>query len=119
VNIKTLLLVFLLPAAAFAQTTACQGLLTLSKNSYSPKTDSSPLSLTTTHCLDGRYRINIFNAAGEHILTLKDIAAQPAGTYSWPWDGTNKSGEDVASGVYIIRFTEPQGNHKARVILVR
>ena len=61
----------------------------------------------------------IYNTVGEHIKTLNDTPNQPSGLYQVDWDGKNKNGDDVASGVYVIRWVEPFGVHQARVIVIR
>lgn len=53
-------------------------------------------------------RIDIFNSLGRHIQTLVD-RQMPAGVHTVHWDGTNRQGEPVASGVYFYRLVA--GSH--------
>ncbi len=47
--------------------------------------------------------IRIYNVMGQLVKSLVD-EYQPAGTYEAIWNGTNDSGEKVASGIYFYRF---------------
>jgi len=64
---------------------------------------------------DASVKINIYNVAGQLVNTL-NIGRNPAGIYSSKqraahWDGTNETGEKVASGVYF--FSIQAGNFMA------
>jgi hypothetical protein len=58
-----------------------------------------------------RYQLNepgivdlaIFNALGQRIRTLERSQQQP-GTYEVLWDGTNRNGQTVSTGVYFSRL---------------
>lgn len=54
--------------------------------------------------------INIYNKAGEHIKKL----TVPAGTDRINWDGRNKSGNQVASGVYVYTLKTSSGKKYVR-----
>jgi hypothetical protein len=98
---------------------ACQGSFFVSRNIYFPKTDQPALFIRTNFCITGVYSVKIYNTAGEHIRTLRDVSNQTAGADQVDWDGKNKNGVNVASGVYIIIFTEPAGVHIAKVVVMR
>ncbi len=49
-------------------------------------------------------KIEIFNLLGQRVLTLFD-GQQTAGYKSAVWDGRDRSGKSVASGVYLCRLT--------------
>lgn len=61
--------------------------------------------------MSGAVQIQIFNAAGEKVRTLSSTATGGA-HYYLEWDGKNDHGSDVASGVYIGRFTIGGSNEK-------
>ncbi|MFZ1683536.1 MAG: MXAN_6640 family putative metalloprotease [Candidatus Zixiibacteriota bacterium] len=73
--------------------------------------------------------VDIYNAAGERVQTLKEVTAgnQRAGTYQASWDMKNAAGNDVVSGVYIAvaRLYSSAADHallaesKAKVLIVR
>jgi flagellar hook assembly protein FlgD len=48
--------------------------------------------------------LTIYNIAGQTIRTLVD-EPQLAGYHSILWDGCDASGNEVASGIYIYRFS--------------
>ncbi|MGB7062841.1 MAG: FlgD immunoglobulin-like domain containing protein, partial [Candidatus Zixiibacteriota bacterium] len=47
-----------------------------------------------------RVKIAVFTAAGELVYRFPERGAET--TYQETWDGTNESGEEVASGVYLL-----------------
>jgi len=55
-------------------------------------------------------KIRIFTVAGR---LAKDWEGSTAPDYQWEWDGTNNSGDNVASGLYIYVITA-DGKEKAR-----
>ncbi len=52
---------------------------------------------------DGRVELKIYNMLGQEVAVLED-GAQRAGFYELRWNGRNRLGEQVASGVYIYRL---------------
>jgi hypothetical protein len=54
--------------------------------------------------LSGDVKIEIYNVAGELVRTLQTNVATGGSSNYLEWDGTNDSGADVASGIYIGRF---------------
>jgi len=60
--------------------------------------------------------LQIYNLRGQLVKTLLD-QHQQAGFHRAVWDGTNETGEPVASGVYIYRLSS--GNfHSTRKIVI-
>lgn len=49
-------------------------------------------------------KLTIFNILGQHIITLVDENKQP-GSYKITWNGKNKYGQQVASGIYVYRLS--------------
>ncbi len=66
----------------------------------------------------GQVRIDVFDARGRLVSTLMRADA-PAGTSSLIWDGTDKTGRPVASGVYNLRLVTDDAVRSQRVTLVR
>jgi hypothetical protein len=60
----------------------------------------------------------IFDALGRHVRTLAR-APQPAGQHSVTWDGFNKSGRAVASGVYLLRLSVGDETETRKVLLLK
>ncbi|MCK4410559.1 MAG: immune inhibitor A, partial [Candidatus Eisenbacteria sp.] len=59
--------------------------------------------------------IDVFNIAGKLVATLVD-EEQDAGVKAVTWDGTNATGEKVASGIYMYRMQA--GDHASRKMMV-
>jgi flagellar hook assembly protein FlgD len=79
-----------------------------------------PVSIhVTTYQYPGAYELVIYNSAGEHIRTLDygQLVGPIDRTYTW--DGTNKFGAKVASGLYAIYLTKPFGRLIARILVIR
>jgi hypothetical protein len=51
----------------------------------------------------GRAALRVYDIAGRLVTTLRDGEVEP-GEYEATWDGTDDSGERVASGVYMLRL---------------
>jgi hypothetical protein len=68
----------------------------------------------------GTFSLTVYNSAGEEVNPLvppQDVAA-PFDQW-FQWNGKNKFGDKVASGVYLIEVTEPYATRVARVILIK
>ena len=77
-------------------------------NSYSlaqnyPNPFNSSTTIYYTLPTESRVLIKVYNLVGEEIKILIDYI-QSAGENSITWDGTNKIGQTVSSGVYFYRF---------------
>ncbi len=63
--------------------------------------------------------LKIFNMLGQEIITLVD-KQQDAGVYSVRWDGKDKFGQKVASGIYIFQLKAGDGfRFSKRMILLK
>jgi hypothetical protein len=73
------------------------------------------------NCLSSESVVRVYNDAREQVKNLPfpmPLAAPPAvGTVTW--DGKNQSGEDCASGVYILHLTGSPVAGWRRVVVVR
>ncbi|MBX7151511.1 T9SS type A sorting domain-containing protein [bacterium] len=65
-------------------------------NPFNPET-RIPYGLTNP----GPIKITIYNVLGQEIRTLLVAHSHPAGEFTVTWDGRNRNGRTVASGVYI------------------
>lgn len=90
----------------------------VSLNSFSPST--GPVSIYVKYDLfPGSYSLVILNSAGEHIKTLDSRQLNQPLQQVYSWDGTNKYGDTVASGMYILYLTEPYSRKVKRILFVR
>jgi hypothetical protein len=65
-----------------------------------------------------RVQIMIFNVLGEQIQTLVDRVQEP-GRYTVTWDGTDRSGVSVGSGLYLYQLTAGPFTATRRMVLLR
>ena len=63
-------------------------------------------------------RLAIYDLRGKLIRTLADDL-QPAGLYTVPWDGRDRRGAAVASGVYFARLESEEGVQTRKMVLAR
>jgi hypothetical protein len=82
-------------------------------NPFNPGT-SIEFSLPTT----SRATVEVFNVVGERVTTLLDRFL-PAGRYSVEWDGTDASGKQTASGLYLYRLTAGEFTETRKMMLVK
>ncbi|TGE22422.1 DUF5110 domain-containing protein [Hymenobacter aquaticus] len=79
----------------------------------SPQRFSTSTTLRYTQHQSGRFPLLIRNARGEIVRTFP-VRAQPAGSYSTTWDGTDTQGRQLPHGVYVA---EMQEQHQRLVLL--
>lgn len=80
----------------------------------------NPFNTRTTIPYDlpasGVVRLSVYDLSGQRIRTLVD-GARSAGSHTVTWDGTDDTGRDVASGVYLCRM-ETAGFRAVRKLLL-
>ena len=62
--------------------------------------------------------INIFDLKGNLILELADQSFSP-GEYSVAWDGKDKKGESLSSGLYIYQYKSSMGSITKKMLLAK
>jgi len=62
--------------------------------------------------------LKIYNMLGQEIKTLVDSYQRP-GHYSVEWDGTNKAGQRVASGLYLYRLSRGEDSTTRKMMLLK
>lgn len=88
----------------------------VSKNVF---THSDPVSIFVMYTpYPGYYQLTVYNSVGEHIKTLDALTMNGPVSFSYLWDGTNKNGEECASGVYLLDLIEPNSRKLKRVLLI-
>ena len=86
---------------------------------YRPGYDNPPVFVRVHLSQMGFCSLKIYNSAGELVRVLLDDQRQ-SGTYKdCGWDGKNKNGENVASGVYVIYYTNRYQTRMAKLLVVR
>lgn len=81
----------------------------------------NPFNPATTISYDvpfnSRVRITVYNVLGQMVDTLVD-REHTAGTHKAVWQGRNRAGASVGSGVYIYRLTSEDGFESTRRMLL-
>jgi hypothetical protein len=62
--------------------------------------------------------IKVYNALGQVVQVLKDDQMEP-GRYSLVWDGHNRSGEKVSSGVYFYKMEAGEYSGVKKMLVVK
>jgi flagellar hook assembly protein FlgD len=77
-------------------------------------------NITLIPGLRGTIRLKIYNSAGELVRTLEaQYPATEKEVISRKWDATNKYGDFVSSGVYVVWASMPGIVKTGRVIVLR
>jgi hypothetical protein len=63
--------------------------------------------------------MDIYNILGQRVKSLLTNAEKDAGYYLINWDGTNNSGNTVASGIYFLNFRTKQFSKSIKMLLQR
>jgi flagellar hook assembly protein FlgD len=76
---------------------------------------------TTIHGLPkaGRVTLKIYNLLGAEVATLVEDEQKVAGYHAAIWDGRNKDGRIVASGVYVYRIRAGGFSSTKKLTLVK
>jgi hypothetical protein len=84
----------------------------------------NPFNPTTTIVYEiaeghgGRVALSIYDVTGARVRTLFDGQARP-GRHVATWDGRNRSGEPVASGVYFYRLSTTERTLTRKMVLLK
>ncbi len=62
--------------------------------------------------------LDIYNILGQHVKTMMDEKLVP-GNYQVEWDATNRSGQRVASGIYLYRLQIGQESKSKKMLLLK
>lgn len=68
--------------------------------------------------VDGRARLDVYDARGRHVVTLVDEALE-RGRRQVHWDGRDRSGDAVGSGVYLVQLVSNGRRVTQKMTLVR
>jgi len=84
-----------------------------------PNPSSCPtLRLRLPMQVDGRVTLKLYNARGQHVVTLMD-SERANGEFDLEWNGTDGAGRRVASGVYWCRLDYEGWTETEKLLLVR
>jgi hypothetical protein len=65
-----------------------------------------------------RVRLDIYNVLGQRITTLVEANLEP-GRYEYQWNGTDRSGRSVASGLYFYRLMADRQHETKKMVLLK
>jgi len=63
--------------------------------------------------------LEVYDASGRMVETLLDGAPLPAGSHELWWDGTDRSGAPLPTGIYVMRLSTPSTVVAASLLLLR
>lgn len=87
----------------------------LKQNYPNPFNGSTRIEVEMPHT--GRVSIKIYDLRGREVNTLFE-GILPPGTHRWQWNGTNREGLPVATGVYLYRVMVQGGVRESRKMLL-
>ena len=87
--------------------------ITIAPNPFNPST-----SIRYTLAASGYARLAVYNMLGQEVRVLAE-GHLDLGVHEARWDGRDKSGHVVASGVYVARLKTPEASVITRLILSR
>ena len=67
---------------------------------------------------DSEVKLSVFNVLGQKVKTLIQ-GSFPAGTHSVRWNGTDESGRQVASGIYLYKIVTGDVVESRKMILMK
>ncbi len=99
--------------------TAVAEIFQICKNVFNITRDGTICIEIGTNEYPGLVVLRIYNSAGEHIKTLfNETLTQPLSITTVNWDGKNKFGQEVASGVYVVYLQKPSGRALGRLVVI-
>lgn len=104
------------PADAGEDRTTLPAHWTLSQNYPNPFNPSTTFEYSLPS--PSRVAIDIFNIMGRRVRVLVQ-ETKPAGVYRIDWNGTDQTGEPVASGVYVYRLQTDGHVETRRMLLLK
>lgn len=66
----------------------------------------------------GKFRVDVYDLAGRLVQTLF-AGVLPAGTHQVQWNGTDRGGQRVGSGAYLVRMVAPDFEATRKVTLLK
>ena len=83
-------------------------------NPFNPTT-----SIQYTLPMRDKITITIYNMLGQEVVRLMDNEEKPAGTYQLTWNGMDKNGAQVSSGMYFYSMSSPHMQKTMRMTFLK
>jgi hypothetical protein len=105
------------PTPTFSFTPSPSDLFWVSKNKL--QNGETPVEIRVGPLAFGAYILKVYNSAGELVKILRDGRGTEGLYDSVTWDGRNEKGARVASGVYLIAYTNSNRVRYAKLAVLR
>lgn len=83
-------------------------------NPFNPTT-----SIQYTLPMRDKITVTIYNMLGQEVVRLMDNEEKPAGTYQLTWNGLDKNGTQVSSGMYFYSMSSPHMQKTMRMTFLK
>ncbi len=83
-------------------------------NPFNPTTTISYQLSAASHV-----SLKIYDTLGREVITLVNDEEESPGTYTVHWNGTNREGERVSSGVYFYQLTTDDGTQTKKAVFLK
>jgi hypothetical protein len=103
-------------AAGIGDETVLPDMYQLAQNYPNPFNPNTTISFTLP--VNSNVKLEIYNLKGELTAILAD-ERMSVGTHSVIWDGTDRTGDEVASGIYFYRLLADEEILTKKMVLVR
>lgn len=96
--------------------TAGFGLTSVYPNPFRQR-DGRPVSIAYVAKAGNQVQLSIYNIKGQRVRNLQ-LVTKAAGSQNLFWDGKNKSGQAVPSGVYYLRLDSSEGSSVKKLLIL-
>jgi hypothetical protein len=83
-----------------------------------PARQAATIFCSLTNSAPGSVSVRIYSITGQLVRTI-GLTGANAGSCAVAWDGTDQAGRAVASGVYLVSFSQDGRSSTAKLALVR
>jgi len=87
-------------------------------NPFNPTTTISYTIHRAGNAPVDKTELKIYNALGQEVKTLVDDYQRP-GSYEVQWDGTDRNGDKVSSGIYFYRLIKGDSKETRKMVLLK
>gem|GEM_PF-841267 len=88
----------------------------LGQNAPNPFTSGTTIAFSVGHA--GQVRLSVYAATGQLVTRLVDGKVEP-GSHTATWNGTDRFGKDVGSGMYYYRLETDNGSRSGRMVFLK
>jgi hypothetical protein len=92
------------------------GRIWLGQNAPNPFTGRTTIAYELGHA--GKVRLSVYAATGQLVTHLVDGYVEP-GSHAATWNGTDRFGKGVGSGMYYYRLETPNGSRSGRMVFLK